>query len=106
MDAQIKATWLAALRSGEYEQGQKQLRRANTYCCLGVLCDVMGGGTWISCRDEDFRYLVDNFAALVFPPGRLRALAGLSVDDEHAVADLNDDGKSFAVIADYIEKHF
>lgn len=49
MNADVKAKWLAALRSGEYEQAQGYLGRTVTnengeqvmgYCCLGVLCQV------------------------------------------------------------------
>jgi hypothetical protein len=44
MNNEVKAKWLAALRSGEYKQGHKQLATAEnnetTYCCLGVLCDL------------------------------------------------------------------
>lgn len=33
--------WVAALRSGEYDQGIGRLRSHNdTYCRLGVLCDI------------------------------------------------------------------
>jgi hypothetical protein len=42
MDAKLKAAWMKALRSGEYEQGRQRLRRGNDYCCLGVLCKVAG----------------------------------------------------------------
>ena len=43
--------WLDALRSGEYKQGQKQLRVDDgdgtfSHCCLGVACDVSGIGHW------------------------------------------------------------
>lgn len=42
MDPTIKAQWVAALRSGEYRQGRHVLHNVdeNTYCCLGVLCDL------------------------------------------------------------------
>src|SRR6478752_3145258 len=42
MDKKLKAEWLAALRSGKYKQGQGGLHNpdGDTYCCLGVLCDV------------------------------------------------------------------
>jgi len=41
MDPGIRAAWVAALRSGEYQQGKANLRAAdNTYCCLGVLCEL------------------------------------------------------------------
>ena len=32
--------WVAALRSGEYQQGQFNLRTGDKFCCLGVACDV------------------------------------------------------------------
>jgi hypothetical protein len=41
MKKRILKKWLKALRSGEYEQGQGQLRDAqNNFCCLGVLCNI------------------------------------------------------------------
>ena len=45
MNQEIKVKWTTALRSGNYIQGHKSLRRRNpdgkdTHCCLGVLCDL------------------------------------------------------------------
>ena len=40
MNADIKAKWVAALRSGQYEQTDAVLRDADRFCCLGVLCDL------------------------------------------------------------------
>jgi len=36
--------WTTALRSGKYKKGENQLYNAedNTYCCLGVLYDILG----------------------------------------------------------------
>lgn len=43
MAPELKAKWIAALRSGEYRQGRHALRKADgSYCCLGVLCEVAG----------------------------------------------------------------
>lgn len=39
MNANAKK-WVAALRSGEYEQATGQLRRGGRFCCLGVACEV------------------------------------------------------------------
>lgn len=36
----IKAKWVAALRSGDYEQGRNYLQSEGKFCCLGVLCEV------------------------------------------------------------------
>lgn len=41
MNPEIKAKWVAALRSGDYKQGTGVLRSEwDEYCCLGVLCDI------------------------------------------------------------------
>lgn len=34
--------WIAALRSGKYDQGRGQLATINGYCCLGVACEISG----------------------------------------------------------------
>ena len=41
MNKRVKKMWVAALRSGEYEQCRKVLRNGEGgFCCLGVLCDL------------------------------------------------------------------
>lgn len=49
MNQEIKKKWVEALRSGQYVQGFGQLKVANQFCCLGVLCDLHAketGGEW------------------------------------------------------------
>ena len=47
MNADLKRKWLAALRSGKYQQAKAALhRQGDGFCCLGVLCDVSGLGKW------------------------------------------------------------
>lgn len=57
MNPEIKAEWLAALRSGEYNQAFSRLKGpGGSFCCLGVLCDLYvkkGVGEW-------FMYSQDN----------------------------------------------
>jgi hypothetical protein len=53
VNAEIKARWVQALRSGEYKQGQGYLSQGGRFCCLGVLCDLHAketGTAWE--RDE------------------------------------------------------
>src|ERR1044072_871955 len=40
---EIKEKWLKALRGGRYRQGTGQLKNEmnGSYCCLGVLCQVV-----------------------------------------------------------------
>ncbi len=40
MNPEVKKNWLAALRSGEYQQGKDYLHRDGSFCCLGVLTDL------------------------------------------------------------------
>jgi len=42
MTPELKAKWLNALRNGNYTQGFGSLHVDNTYCCLGVLCEIAG----------------------------------------------------------------
>lgn len=37
---QVREAWIKALRSGEYKQTKSYLRKDDSYCCLGVLCDL------------------------------------------------------------------
>jgi hypothetical protein len=49
MNPEIKAKWVAALRSGQYMQIKGKLTDGKGFCCLGVLCDIHAhetGGTW------------------------------------------------------------
>lgn len=61
MKASIKKRWLAALRGGKYRQGAAALRFGNTFCCLGVLCDLHSQAAFVSWEyDEEtgnYRYL-------------------------------------------------
>lgn len=49
MKKNIAMKWVKALRSGKYKQGRKALRNIvnDSYCCLGVLCDISKQHEWI-----------------------------------------------------------
>lgn len=81
--------WIAALRSGDYEQGQSCLRsHDNKYCCLGVRQEQ-----WMNQQDEPLAWVqkgatyapVSDWAATGFP--QRTALQGLFLDPDKAVAD-------------------
>ena len=50
MDKKLKAKWIKALKSGKYKKGdgalKKKVERRYTYCCLGVLCDIVNPNRW------------------------------------------------------------
>ena len=57
MNNNLRKRWVAALRSGEYEQGKERLRSGgDEYCCLGVLCDIVINDSLLNGTD---RYLWD-----------------------------------------------
>jgi hypothetical protein len=122
MDKRIKQRWIDALLSGEYSQGAGRLydQEENSFCCLGVLCDL-----YIKDHSESMSWsfgppLVDEEAinaAEGYLPGEVIDWAGLqssASDDgdlfvyqdngtEIELTELNDTGASFRKIARYIK---
>lgn len=100
----IAKEWVKALRSGEYTQGRSCLRRADNFCCLGVLCDLAVEAGVIPAPEKSSSgpicYTYDGMAGA--PSGKVMTWAGLY--NPVALMDLNDKEKaSFEVIADFIE---
>lgn len=95
MNAELKAKWLAALRSDDYKQAHGQLRDKTGYCCIGVLCDVIDPSGWIG---DDYADIETN--ALPTP-----YITGVSRQMSLNLAEMNDAPHSFAEIADYIEQN-
>jgi hypothetical protein len=57
LDPEFKKKWVAALRSGEYEQGVGKLRSLdNKFCCLGVACDLVDPTQWSKMYELDYYY--------------------------------------------------
>lgn len=112
MNPEIKAKWIAALTSGEYEQTRNYLHRTGDgYCCLGVLCEVMDPGQWrngICVSAYGGKYLPDSNLQIEFssfPPSKLLDAAGLSYTQAQTLAGLNDrDWAPFEQIAQYIQE--
>lgn len=103
-DKQLK-DWIAALRSGDYKQGCKALcveddHGQRSYCCLGVLADLVDS-TWNKQRDEE-----DVVTWLSRGEHHDQFLPGDMVDDDvqALLSELNDFGSTFEEIADRIER--
>jgi hypothetical protein len=132
MDPAKKDLWVTALRSGQYLQGTGVLHRRtegnDTYCCLGVLCEVaIKAGVELStsahtgCRNDECTACRGNAIHTYggfddFLPPKIVEWAGLEngnpvtseqFDDLVSPATLsylNDNGKNFSEIADIIER--
>lgn len=96
LDPEFKAKWLAALRSGEYKQGRFELYKAMTdrYCCLGV-AGLLCGYTKEGMDGWNCLQSFVNAPELI----RVGAQNGVAA----SLIEMNDQGHSFAEIADYIE---
>ena len=98
MDAKIKGSWVKALRSGEYKQGQGSLHNGVGFCCLGVLCDIEIDADWLN---EYSTWSIDGFFSKL--PTALLDDAMISRDEQDSLVRLNDGGTSFQGIANWIE---
>lgn len=113
MDQVIKEKWLTALRSGDFSQTTGVLEHKGSFCCLGVLCSLAVEDGVIQRNDshEGIYYGTHgDESALVLPVG---VMEWANIDsnplivDEYgntSLADLNDGGKTFEEIADFIEE--
>ncbi len=107
----IRKEWVKALRSGDYEQGEGQLVRDGKYCCLGVLCEIIGmkQSKHIIDGHKDFIYYGTEYQ--LAPP---KAMHAVGLNDHHgsfssssdsiALTEANDAGESFEFIANIIEE--
>ena len=93
MDAKLKAKWVNALRSGKYKQafGRLHYCEPDTFCCMGVLGKQLGIGT-----------------EQLLSHGRLYILTRdtpVPMRHEMALADMNDSGVPFELIAGFIHEN-
>lgn len=115
--ASARAALVAALRSGEYSQARGRLHKPTGYCCLGVGGDLQvkaGTHCWRMTSDGtpafDLVEGTDLFARDQYGlvGGALHYLRtpnpfGFTKDDQNVLAFCNDEGHTFAEIADVIE---
>ncbi len=116
MNKERVMAWVAALRSGEYEQTQGCLHKDNAYCCLGIGCVVaMKGGLELELGTSYAnRVTYDGHAGGM--PGKVRewfggdpaiTITAIYNGEQHSLADLNDVySLSFNQIADCLEETY
>lgn len=108
----VMERWVNALRSGEYTQGKDRLKTIdNTFCCLGVLCDLYSketGDAWdFSNRDGPIYYgCITSLPEEVRVWAGMRTGNGLLESDKPSLVILNDKGWTFSDIANIIEDEY
>jgi hypothetical protein len=99
--------WVAALRSGEYEQTFGVLGNGSAHCCLGVACELaVKAGLITSELDETGGCMIYKGRSGSLPQ-EVRSMFGIKGEmgsyAGSTLARQNDSGKTFAEIADIIE---
>lgn len=130
IEARVRA-WIDALRGDKYQQGEGELRvpsknvsepdlDVDGFCCLGVLCDLENPNAWTLMPPADEyseshyewdwkdRPEADNEHYVAMPPEdllrrRYGMPQGAKFGDHTSLDELNDNGHSFAEIANVIE---
>lgn len=121
MNAELKAKWIAALRSGEYIQGRSYLkshsREGETkHCCLGVLAEICGYESSVrKVSGVNLSHSVFDFGSSGLEEGNLPTLVAnyLGIPDQDVLTVMNDGSvvnfvfvqKSFSEIADWIDEN-
>lgn len=110
MNQDIKAEWVAALRSGKYEQTNGALKDEDGFCCLGVLCDVVKDRVGLSWRKLEGSCVTLTMGdATGSLPTQVSIFAGLNTSPmvgKDSLIYLNDIKRlNFKAIADAIEAH-
>ncbi len=104
MKAELKAQWVAALRSGQYKQGVGYLHNQGCYCCLGVLADTYNPKGWtpIDGWDNGYQFCGQSSVLEYYSLNEF----GLSSEYQDILIGFNDDTKyTFEQIADWIEQN-
>lgn len=112
--------FLEALRSGKYTRCKNRLRDGDSFCPLGVACDVYmkngndGGFEWALNDDNKYMFTSDKYRALGFNakgfehtwPDEVNIWYGLKPASSFFIYAENDImDKGFVEIADFIEEN-
>lgn len=108
MEQGLKTKWVAALRSGEYQQGCGILCRrdpkGNYYCCLGVLAKVAGMDFNVTGSEVlgDLNYSKIHELLQDVAPQKITGKL-IRMNDGHGLP--SEIPATFSKIADYVEKN-
>jgi hypothetical protein len=115
MKKEIKERWIEALESGRYEQGAGYLHEGESFCCLGVLCDIVKEEIGLKIRVEtqengvELYYYDGEEAGLpesVIEYTGVDAIGKIPRATFGSLATMNDSGSSFTEIARVIRQNF
>jgi len=104
--ANIKRRWIRALRSGRYTQGTGALHddRSNTYCCLGVLSQIVNKKR--PKPHYTYTHRINNTCDGAELSPKFMKKVGLDVNIMDILIRMNDENRlNFEQIADWLEEN-
>jgi hypothetical protein len=106
IDPEFKEKWLAKLQDGSYDKGMNQLRNADdTYCCLGVACDILDPDGWNKGREDTATYYWMHGRDITFMPTSLSKSIGLELAEQADLVELNDLNETWGLVIEYIREN-
>lgn len=108
------------MRSGKFKQGKTALKRKDeegniTYCCLGVLGEISGLKEEYLLNQNDLEWLylecdintwLGCIEAAQAAPAGFKIKIGKKYKKVFSLAQANDQGATFKIIANFIEKNY
>lgn len=113
MKNDIADKWIAALRSGQYTQAKGVLKKGNSHCCLGVLCELYlqehPEARWVQDGPLNHFFANSEDCNHSLLPNAVRDWAGMRTKDGlmpgSSLSIKNDAGYTFNGIASIIDKY-
>jgi hypothetical protein len=105
MDKKLKKQWIAALTSGDYEQGQGKLCSQYYHCCLGVLCEVVRNENKRLIKTHKGHFNFNNVDMKEVLTTDMLNFVQLTDTEQKVLVDMNDSRYTFKDIAHYIEEN-
>ena len=111
MKQEVMELWVKALRSGKYNKGKGALSYQGSFCCLGVLCEVMKEqGFPLRTIEEPYKYTKYDNSDETLPISAME-WSGMSSGNGRcpvgSLSDINDTTETdFDGLATIIEAHW
>lgn len=100
--------WIRWLRETDFEQTDGELREDDSFCCLGIACHYstkMKRKKRFEADKIHYQFTETNDEHYGYLPADFRRWVGLTYDEELELMEMNDEGKSFDEIADWLEEN-
>ena len=102
--------WIKALKSGKYTQTKLRLKSESGYCCLGVLCDLIGDREWkggkYRLKDGKFEQIYSyGTGSNAYLPRRFQKELGINRREQEELSNINDNSNDFKKVIEKLNEY-